>query len=42
MDVEIATARHKAEVHGVVYYFCCAQCRENFVADPERYLASRS
>lgn len=42
MDVEIATARHKAEVNGVMYYFCCAQCRENFVAEPERYLASRS
>ena len=42
MDVDIATARHKADVGGVMYYFCCAQCRENFVADPERYLASRS
>ena len=42
MDVEIATARHKAEVNGVMYYFCCPQCRENFVADPGPYLASRS
>jgi xanthine dehydrogenase accessory factor len=37
MDVEIATARHSAEVDGTVYYFCCAECRRKFVADPARF-----
>ena len=41
MDVEVVSARHKAEVDGVLYYFCCAQCRVSFVADPRQYLASR-
>jgi P-type Cu+ transporter len=40
MTVAIATARHKAEVKGVAYYFCCAGCRTKFLADPARYLAS--
>jgi xanthine dehydrogenase accessory factor len=42
MDVTVATARHKAEVGGVLYYFCCAPCRVKFTEDPDRYLASRS
>jgi xanthine dehydrogenase accessory factor len=32
MTVVIATARHKAEVKGVAYYFCCAGCRSKFLA----------
>jgi xanthine dehydrogenase accessory factor len=40
MNVDIGTARHRAEVHGTTYYFCCAQCRARFVDDPSRYLAS--
>jgi xanthine dehydrogenase accessory factor len=39
MDVEIATARHTAEVEGTRYYFCCAGCRTSFLKDPARYLA---
>jgi xanthine dehydrogenase accessory factor len=31
MTVQIATARHKAEVEGVAYYFCCAGCRTKFL-----------
>lgn len=31
MSVTIATARHKAEVQGVAYYFCCAGCRTRFL-----------
>jgi len=27
----VATARHKAEVEGVAYYFCCAGCRSKFL-----------
>jgi xanthine dehydrogenase accessory factor len=42
MEVEIATARHSAEVQGTRYYFCCAQCRTSFEKEPARYLASRS
>jgi xanthine dehydrogenase accessory factor len=40
MDVEPASARHRADVNGTTYYFCCAQCRTRFVDDPSRYLAS--
>lgn len=31
MTVAVATARHKAEVEGVAYYFCCAGCRAKFL-----------
>ena len=34
MEVEIATAKHSAEVDGTAYYFCCAHCRSSFVKDP--------
>ena len=42
MEVEIATARHSAEVAGTIYYFCCAQCSRRFVADPSRFGAPGS
>lgn len=35
MQVDVATARHTAEVDGVMYYFCCAQCRARFVKQPQ-------
>jgi xanthine dehydrogenase accessory factor len=38
MDVEIAGARHTAEVSGTRYYFCCAQCQTAFVKAPASYL----
>ena len=38
MEVEIAGARHTADVNGVTYYFCCGGCRARFVKDPQRYL----
>jgi YHS domain-containing protein len=38
MDVEIATAVHTTEYHGVTYYFCGKGCRLEFEDDPERYL----
>ena len=31
MTVNVATARHKANVAGVDYYFCCAGCRTKFL-----------
>jgi xanthine dehydrogenase accessory factor len=34
MNVELASARHKAEVDGVSHYFCCANCRAKFLKDP--------
>ena len=39
MSVVVASARHKAEVNGVPYYFCCANCRAKFLKDPQAYLA---
>jgi Cu+-exporting ATPase len=30
---------HRVEHAGRVYYFCCAGCRDKFMADPERYLS---
>ena len=38
MDVDPATAKHKADYEGETYYFCCPHCQAKFVADPERYL----
>jgi xanthine dehydrogenase accessory factor len=38
MTVDAATARHTAEVDGVAYYFCCANCRARFVKQPQDYL----
>jgi xanthine dehydrogenase accessory factor len=39
MHVTIASARQKAEVDGVMYYFCCANCRTKFLNDRHAYLA---
>ncbi len=39
MSVSVASARHKAEVDGVAYYFCCANCRAKFLKDPQAYVA---
>jgi P-type Cu+ transporter len=40
MSVDPSTAKHSAEHKGTTYYFCCGGCREKFLADPARYLAS--
>lgn len=42
MEVEIAGARHTAEVGGVTYYFCCGGCRNAFVKAPQQFLAQPS
>jgi xanthine dehydrogenase accessory factor len=39
MSVVVASARHTADVDGVVYYFCCANCRAKFLTDPQAHLA---
>jgi len=38
MQVAMATARHSTEVDGIVYYFCCANCRARFVKEPQDFL----
>jgi len=40
MTVAVATARHRAELGGRTYLFCCGGCREKFLAAPERYGAT--
>jgi xanthine dehydrogenase accessory factor len=42
MTVDVATAKHSAEVDGTRYYFCCAQCRARFVNDPHPFLPARA
>jgi xanthine dehydrogenase accessory factor len=42
MTVTVATARHLAEHAGQTFYFCCAGCRERFVANPERYATAEA
>ncbi len=39
MNVDPATAKHKAEHDGATNYFCSSRCREKFVAEPTKYLA---
>jgi xanthine dehydrogenase accessory factor len=38
MTVDTAKARYKSERQGVVFYFCCAGCKQAFDQEPERYL----
>ena len=40
MAVAVEGARHRAEYQGRTWYFCCAGCRERFVAAPETYAAA--
>jgi Cu+-exporting ATPase len=40
MTVDPATAKQRAEHAGQTYYFCCAECRAKFEADPAKYLAA--
>ncbi|HEY6970437.1 MAG TPA: XdhC family protein [Candidatus Angelobacter sp.] len=38
MAVDPARARHKSEYQGLVFYFCCAGCKEAFDQQPQKYL----
>ncbi len=38
MQVDPATAKHRAEHAGQTFFFCCDGCRTKFLADPARYL----
>ena len=40
MTVAAAAASHPAEVGGETYYFCCAHCRTQFLAEPHQYGAA--
>ncbi len=40
MNVAVAPASHRADVGGATYYFCCAPCREQFLAEPQKYAAA--
>ena len=40
MSVDPASERHSAEFAGETYYFCCAGCRDKFLADPRRYVGA--
>jgi xanthine dehydrogenase accessory factor len=41
MTVDAAVARHRADLDGIAYYFCCASCRATFLERPHAYLAHR-
>ena len=41
MEVDVATAKHTADLDGVTYYFCCTNCRSRFVKQPQEYLGAR-
>jgi Cu+-exporting ATPase len=41
MTVDPHNAKHRAEFEGRPYYFCAANCRTKFLADPGRYLGER-
>ncbi len=38
MQIESGEAEGRAEFEGVVYYFCSADCRDKFMANPQRYV----
>jgi Cu+-exporting ATPase len=38
MDVDTASATHKAQYQGQTYYFCAPGCRKAFEAEPAKYL----
>jgi xanthine dehydrogenase accessory factor len=38
MTVRVQGAAHRAQHQGRDFFFCCAGCRERFLAGPERYL----
>jgi xanthine dehydrogenase accessory factor len=39
MGVDPQTARHRADLAGLTYYFCHASCKTSFEKDPGKYLA---
>jgi len=41
MNVDEASAEHKTEHKGQVYYFCSADCKAQFEAEPDEYEAPK-
>ena len=39
MDVDERSAAATTEYAGDTYHFCSAECKEKFIADPERYVS---
>jgi xanthine dehydrogenase accessory factor len=39
MSVDPQTARYRADVESLTYYFCNASCKTHFEKDPQKYLA---
>jgi Cu+-exporting ATPase len=42
MSVDPATSKHRFEHRGETFHFCSARCRENFAADPAKYLEKKA
>ncbi len=40
MSVAVTPAGHQADFGGTTYHFCCAHCREQFLAEPQKYVAA--
>jgi len=40
MEIDPETAAATSELRGVTYYFCAAGCKQDFDADPEKYLGA--
>ena len=40
MSVAATAAGHQADFGGTTYHFCCAHCREQFLAEPHKYAAA--
>jgi len=38
MDVDPTSAAAKSDYQGVTYYFCAVECKQQFDAEPEKYL----
>src|SRR6516165_16039 len=42
MAVDPAMAEAKADYDGKTYFFCCDGCREQFLADPKRFVSQEA
>ena len=40
MSVAVVATSHQADIGDGTWYFCCAHCREQFLAEPQKYLAA--
>ena len=40
MEIDPDTAAGKSDYQGTTYYFCAVGCKQDFDADPEKYLAN--